>query len=187
MLKYISIGAVTTPSTEQIVYVSHYGYDYTLTGDLAYMWLNGRFGFDTARTPLEEKALNQLRQMGLVSLTENVPEGEYRTLTQIRMVQTATQKPYVGLSTKERTVLRWIRETGLVLSMAELVYLMEHNIDLDPKYLGAEGVQALVERIYTKDTIFDNTLENLMEHAKCRDQIVKIVLKLLRRRRIVLL
>ena len=121
MLKYISIGAVTTPSTEHIVYVSHYGYDYTLTGDLAYMWLNGRFGFDTARTPLEEKALNQLRQMGLVSITENVPEGEYRTLTQIRMVQTATQKPYVGLSGKERTVLRWIRETGLVLSMAELV------------------------------------------------------------------
>lgn len=36
-MKYISIGAVNKPSTEHIVYVSHYGYDYTLTGDLAFV------------------------------------------------------------------------------------------------------------------------------------------------------
>ena len=187
MRKYISIGAVTAPSSEEIVYVSHCGYDYTLTGDLAYMWLSGRYGFDTARNTLEEKALEQLRKMGLVALCENTMEGEYRTLTRISVVPTEGEKPYVGLNSKERTILKWIRETGLVLSMAELVYLTENNIEPEPQYLGQENVQTLVERIYTRDTIFDNTLENLMEHSKCRDQVVKLVLKLLRRRRVVLL
>ena len=57
----------------------------------------------------------------------------------------------------------------------------------EPKYLGQKNVQTLVERIYTKDTIFDNILENQMERAVCRDQIVKVVLKLLKKKRIVLL
>ena len=187
MLKYISIGAVTKPSTEHIVYVSHCGYDYTLTGDLATMWLNGRFGFDAARNKIEENALDQLRKMGLVIITENVLEGEYRALTRIKLVQVASKNPYAGLSEQEKTALKWIRDTGLVLSMAELVYLMEHNIDPEPKYLGQKNVQTLVERIYTKDTIFDNILENQMERAVCRDQIVKVVLKLLKKKRIVLL
>lgn len=187
MLKYISIGAVTKPSTEHIVYVSHCGYDYTLTGDLAAMWLNGRFGFDAARNQLEETALNQLVRMGLVVVTEDVLEGEYRALTKIKLVQSLCKNPYHGLTAPEKTALKWIRETGLVLSMAELVYLMEHNISPDPKYLGQENVQTLVERIYTRDTIFDNILENQMEHAASRDQVVKLVLKLLKKKRIVLL
>ncbi len=187
MLKYISIGAVTKPSTEHIVYVSHCGFDYTLTGDLAYMWLNGRFGFDAARNKMEETTLNQLTKMGLVIITEDVLEGEYRALTRIKLVASASKNPYSGLTAPEKTALKWIRETGLVLSMAELVYLMEHNIAPETKYLGQENIQTLVERIYTKDTIFDNILENQMEHAASRDQVVKLVLKLLKKKRIVLL
>jgi len=125
--------------------------------------------------------------MGLVIITENVLEGEYRALTKIKLVQVGSKNPYAGLSAQEKTALKWIRETGLVLSMAELVYLMEHDIAPEPKYLGQKNVQTLVERIYTKDTIFDNILENQMERAACRDQIVKLVLKLLKKKRIVLL
>jgi hypothetical protein len=71
--------------------------------------------------------------------------------------------------------------------MAELVYLMERDIEPEVKYLGQENVQRLVERIYTKDTIFDNILENQMERAEKRDQVVKLVLSLLKKKRIVLL
>ena len=71
--------------------------------------------------------------------------------------------------------------------MAELVYLMERDIEPDARYLGQENVQQLVERIYTKDTIFDNILENQMERAEKRDQVVKLVLSLLKKKRIVLL
>ncbi|MBQ5867615.1 MAG: hypothetical protein IIW56_13210, partial [Oscillospiraceae bacterium] len=87
----------------------------------------------------------------------------------------------------EKTALKWIRETGLVLSMAELVFLMERNIPPEDKYLGQEHVQALVQRIYTRDTIADNILENQMERAEKRDYVVKLVLRLLKKKRIVLL
>ena len=44
-MKYISIGVVMAPSTEHILKVSHYGTEFTLTGDLAGLWLDGRYGF----------------------------------------------------------------------------------------------------------------------------------------------
>lgn len=186
-MKYISIGSVNRPSTEHIVYVSHCGYDYTLTADLAAVWLDGRFGFDQVRNQLQTKALMQLERMGLVVITEDVLEGEYRALTKVRLVPAKSKNPYLGLSRNEKTALKWITETGLVLSMAELVYLMERDIEPEVKYLGQENVQRLVERIYTKDTIFDNILENQMERAEKRDQVVKLVLSLLKKKRIVLL
>lgn len=95
-MKYISIGAVNKPSTEHIVYVSHYGYDYTLTGDLAFVWLNGRFCFGETSDPFRENALRQLDRMGLVILAENVPEGEYRALTRVKLVPAKTKRPYYG-------------------------------------------------------------------------------------------
>lgn len=186
-MKYISIGTVNKPSTEHIVYVSHYGYDYTLTGDLASVWLDGRFGFDETSDAFRDKALHQLEHMGLVVLTENVPEGEYRALTRVKLVPVKARRPYHGLPDAEKNALIWISESGLILSMAELVYLMEHEIRPEMQYMGRENVQRLVERIYTKDTIFDNILENQMEHAASRDAAVRIVLKLLKKKRIVLL
>ena len=50
-MKYISLGAVMEPSTEHIVKVSHCGIDYTLTQELASLWLDGRFGFAEAESP----------------------------------------------------------------------------------------------------------------------------------------
>ena len=80
-----------------------------------------------------------------------------------------------------------LREAGLVLSMAELVYLIDRKVPLNPKYLGSDNTQNLVERIYTRDTIFDNILENQMERAAMREKTVNAVLALLRKKRIVLL
>ena len=107
-MKYISIGAVTKPSTEHIVYVSHCGYDYTLTGEQAALWLDGRYGFDAARNQLQLQTLHQLERMGLVVATEDVLEGEYRALTRVRLVPAKAKKAYSGLSRDEKTALKWI-------------------------------------------------------------------------------
>ena len=40
--------------------------------------------------------------------------------------------------------------------------------------------------IYTRTSILDNTLENQMEHARCRDSVVEAVLYLLKKNRLVL-
>ena len=71
--------------------------------------------------------------------------------------------------------------------MAELVFLMDRQVKPELSLLGQENKQALIERIYTSETIFDNVLENQMEHAPGRDRIVRAVLSLLKKKHIVLL
>lgn len=186
-MKYISIGAIVTEGTEYRVTVCRGGHKFTLTGDQASVWLNGRKGFANAELPAEQKSLEQLLRMGLVIKSDDYPIAEYRTLTQCTIVPADRKYPFWGISGLERTILQWLREAGLVLSMAELVYLIDRNVPMHPSFLGSNNAQKLVERIYTKDTIFDNILENQMERAPARDQTVQAVLKLLRKKRIVLL
>ena len=186
-MKYISIGAVMTEGTEHNLVVCRGRNKFTLTGELAAAWLGGRLGFAVVNKPTEEQAVQQLIRMGLAVNSRNNSIAEYRTLTQFTIVPADRKYPYFGVHGMERTVLQWLREAGLVLSMAELVYLIDRSVPLEPKYLGSDNTQALVERIYTKDTIFDNILENQMERAAMREATVAAVLALLRKKRIVLL
>ena len=89
-MKYISIGAVINPANESIVEVSHGGNTFKLTGELAYIWLSGRFQFSHASTILEQKALQQLLQMGLAKPCDGTEAGEYRALTQCTIVAAKT-------------------------------------------------------------------------------------------------
>ena len=186
-MKYISIGAVVTEGTEYNVTVCRGNNKFTLTGEQAAVWLNGRKGFANAEKPSEQKILEHLMRMGLALKSDDFSIAEYRTLTQCTIVPADRKYPYWGISGLERTVLQWLREAGLVLSMAELVYLIDRKVPIHPGFLGSNNAQRLVERIYTKDTIFDNILENQMERSKARDQTVKAILNLLRKKRIVLL
>ena len=186
-MNYISIGAVMTEGTEHILTVCRGNNKFTLTGDLANVWLAGRLGFAEVEKPTEQQAAQQLIKMGLAVISRGYPMAEYRTLTQCTIAPAERKYPFLGLSGMEKTVLQWLREAGLVLSMAELVYLIERDIEPEIKYLGQDNVQRLVERIYTKDTIFDNILENQMERAEKRDHVVRLVLSLLKKKRIVLL
>lgn len=186
-MKYISIGAVMTEGTEHILTVCRGGASFRLEGELASIWLSGRFGFSEAKKPTELQTLEQLVRMGLAVKCEGEFAAEYRTLTQCTIVPADRKFPYWGVSGVEHNILQWLREAGLVLSMAELTYLIDRDVPLQPELLGSENAQNLVERIYTKDTIFDNIMETQMERAGARDQTVKAVLSLLQKKRIVLL
>ena len=68
-----------------------------------------------------------------------------------------------------------------------IVQREDRNVELEPGLLGENNTQSLVERIYTRDTIFDNVLENQMEHVPTRAGTVKAVLALLKKKQILLL
>lgn len=186
-MKYISIGAVLKEGTEHILDVVHGGAQFRLTGEKACLWLNGRLGFNEVFNPMHLTMLEQLYKMGLVIKCDGSRAEEYRALTKCTIVHAECDHPYWFLKNTEKTVLQWLRNAGLVLSMAELVYLMDRNVPLEEKLLGSGNAQALVERIYTKDTVFNNILENQMERAEARDKVVNAILSLLRKKRIVLL
>lgn len=186
-MKYISIGAVLNEGTEHILDVTHGGDKFRLTGEKARLWLNGRLGFAEVFSPLHLNLLDQLSKMGLVIKCDGSSAEEFRALTKCTIVPAEREYPYWFLRPLEKTVLQWLRNAGLVLSMAELVYLIDRNVPMEEKYIGSDNAQVLVERIYTKDTVFNNILENQMERSPAKDRTVKAVLELLRRKRIVLL
>lgn len=186
-MKYISIGAVMTEGTEHILDITHGGNSFRLTGEKATVWLNGRYRFATVATTTQAQFLQQLIKMGLAIACDGSGAEEYRALTMCTIVPAEHKHPYWFLKPVEQTVLKWLRNAGLVLSMAELVYLIDRDIPLEDRFLGKENAQTLVEQIYTKDTVFNNILENQMERAGARDAVVCAVLELLRKKRIVLL
>ena len=183
-MKYISIGAVMTEGTEHILDVCRGSRSYHLTGELASVWLNGRFGFAAVKKPTEEQALLLLLRMGLAIQTDGSGFEEYRALTQCTLVPADRKHPYWGLTGMERAVLQWLREAGLVLSMAELTYLIDQKVPLQADLLGNANTQNLVEQIYTRDTIDDGILEGQMERSNAREPVTKAVLRLLRKKRL---
>lgn len=186
-MKYISIGAVVVEGTEYILGVFRCGNRFQLTGELAALWLKGRWDFARAETPNELKALAQLVKMGLVVRTDGSDVEDYRALTCCMLVPAERKWPYWGLRRQERIVLRWLREGGLMLSMAELTFIMDRGIELREELLGTKNTQALVETIYTREIIYDNILEQHVEKASRREDTVRIVRSLLKKKRIVLL
>ena len=186
-MKYISIGAVLNEGTEHILDVTHGGAQFRLTGEKARLWLNGRLGFAEAFNPMHLNLLEQLFKMGLVIKCDGARAEEYRALCKCTIVPAELNHPYWFLRPDEKAVLQWIRNAGLVLSMAELVYLIDRNVQMEDRLLGSGNAQALVERIYTKDTVYNNILENQMERADSKNRVEKAVLGLLRKKRLVLL
>ena len=186
-MKYISKGYVVEGSTEHIMRVSHFGREFQLTGVKAALWLNGHGRFDAIdeTNNIHRRELEHLRRMGLIEPVEADAAGEYRALTRCIIVPTVKER--VFLSRDEKFMLAWLRGAGLHLTMAELVFLCEHGVEPSPELLGEGNAQALTERIYTPETIQDNALEKLMERAGGRDEAVKVVMSLLRKKLAVLL
>lgn len=183
---YISKGIVCKGSTEELLKITHRGQIFQLTGALAYIWLNGRFGFSLCKDTREEHALRHLVRMGLAE-SEDSDTGlnRYRILT--RCILCPAKKKGFSLidSAPERETMTWLTKAGIRLSTAELVYLIEHQIHPAEYLLYDDNRQALVECIYTAENIADNILETLMERAQNRDFVVKTLLELLRKKRLV--
>lgn len=118
-MKYISIGAVLNEGTEHILDVTHGGAQFRLTGEKARLWLNGRLGFAEAFNPMHLNLLEQLFKMGLVIQCDGSRAEEYRALCKCTIVPAERKHLYWFLRTDEKLALQWIRNAGLVLSMAD--------------------------------------------------------------------
>lgn len=184
-MNYISKGMVLRASTEDLLFVTHCGAEFQLTGLQASLWLNGRFEVAEANE-IHDAALQKLHSLGLIELIDDTIEGIYRALTRCILVPAQHSSLY-PLTKKEKTMLRWLTEAGIHLTMSELVYLNEHNILPSDTLLGALHRQDLTELIYTQDTIYDNILDMKMASSTVRDETVTTALSLLRKKRLLLL
>lgn len=183
---YISKGIVQKGSYEHRLRIIKGGQTYTLTGKEASIWLNARYSIAEVHTLSDEKIVGQLEMIGLVAVQEeNTALSRYRILTQC--VCCPEKGSYARLKGKKKLILDWMMKAGLRLSTAEIIYLMENNIEPCAEMLYVENRQALVETIYCVNNIQDNLLECQMEQASCRDEIVAAILNLLKRKKILIL
>ena len=182
---YLSKGIVCKGSTEQRLTIAHRGQEFLLVGMEAIIWQNGQFSFGETT---EGWALEHMQRMGLVEFdTEDSPVSRYRILAKCICCPGKAKGLQLPLRVAEQGIYTWLSKAGIRLTPAELVYLTEHRISPSENLLYEGNRQALVETIYTADTIQDNILENLMEHAVSRDTVVALLMQLLKKKRLILL
>lgn len=185
---YLSKGVVQPESDTGSLLLERGGKRFRLQGMEAAVWLKGRFGFAATESGAEERAVLHLAGKGLAETEEKTdPVSKYRILT--RCICCPAKREGHGssrLDRQERQVYTWMQKAGIRLSVAELVFLMEHRVTAENGMLGIKNRQKLVEAIYTKDSIQDNLLEHQMEKAGCRDEVVGILMKLLEKKKILI-
>lgn len=182
---YISKGT-SKSSLRNPLKVTRCGKTVQISGLQAELWRKGRYEFASAQTKAEELALTSLSRAGLAEIQqENTATFRYYALTSC--VLSPTWRLSFGLTDGESELLCWLKKAGLRMTVAELVYLRSRDIHPTRKLLRARNRQALVEKIYNPHNIADNLLEQQMESAGCRDEVVADLLSLLRKKRLVLL
>lgn len=185
---YLSKGIVCPESVAGNLFLERGGQKFQLQGKEAAVWLKSRFGFDITESEEEEQAVLCLTDQGLAEVEVKTDlVYKYRILTRCVVCPVKQNRHMSGrLSGLEWQLDTWMRKAGLHLSVAELVFLVEHQVSADRELLYEKNRQKLVEAIYTKETIQDNLLERQMEQAECRDEVVEVLMQLLKKKKILI-
>lgn len=185
---YLSKGIVCPESIAGNLFLERGNQKFQLQGGEAAVWLKGRFGFHMTESEAEEQAVRCLTGKGLAEM--EVKSGsvhQYRILTRCICCPVKQDRHMSSrLSGLERQLDTWMRKAGIRLSVAELIFLQEHQITADSGMFGVRNRQKLIEAIYTKETVQDNLLEHQMERAECRDEVVEALMQLLKKEKILI-
>lgn len=185
---YLSKGIAQKDPTEKRISIFRYSQVSNLTGLEAALWSNGRYSFAVTQLPLVERELIRLEKMGLVETeVKDSYAARYRILTRCICCPVKASGISFSVSGEEKILLTWLKCAGIRLTVAELIYLREHQVEPRPELLYEDNRQALVETIYTRETIADNLLEYKMEVVACRDKVVSSLLRLLKKKKILML
>lgn len=168
--------------------VSYAGKIVKLNREQKILWENGRYGFAETADPEEKTTVATLIRLGLAECeVKSDAVSQYRLLTRCFICPAKKDYNLHRLRDDEREIYTWLSLAGIRLTVAELIYLTEHGIKPTEDLLYAKNRQALVERIYTRETIADRILECQMEDARCRDSIVNCLANMLRKNYLIVL
>ena len=186
---YLSKGVVQPKSSIENLWLEHGGKQFQLQDVESAVWLRGRFGFMVTDSKAEEQVVMRLTDKGLTEMEADADSiSKYRILTRC-VCCPARQRGRISsrLNERERQIYTWLQKAGIRLSVAELVFLQEHQITADSGMFGVRNRQKLIETIYTKDNIQDNLLEHQMEKAECRDEVVETLMQLLKKKKVLIM
>ena len=180
---YLSKGAACKDPVTKRPSVCYAGKVFPLNPAEKRIWDNGRYSFIEPKEQEDIDAVLRLEELGIAEVEqENTADSRYHLLTRCFFCPAKKVGNHHRMSSDENRLYTWLRYAGLRLTVAELIYLADHRVEPTEDLLHEKNRQALVERIYTVDTIADRILENQMESARCRDQITENLMGLLRKR-----
>ncbi len=185
---YLSKGVAGGSQAKDTVQVIRGGESFFLSGKEAEVWQAGRFQIASAASAGEKRAVQYLVKRGLAeSEKRDGHEGKYWILTRCVCCAAEGTEDCFSLTTEEKEILFWLKCAGIRLTVAELVFLSAHQVKPEPKLLGEENSQALVDVIYTPETIGGQILEEQMASADSKERIVDSLLALLQKKMILIL
>ncbi len=152
------------------------------------LWEKGRYGITELTAPEEKTEVAKLIRLGLAECeVKNNASSRYWLWTRCFVCPAKKSYNFHRLQSDEQNIYTWLCCAGIRLTVAELIYLVEHEIKPTEDLLYAKNRQTLIERIYTAKTIADRVLEFQMEDATCRDDVIELLENMLRKKYIVIL
>lgn len=161
-----------------------------VTGTELRYWKMGHAGFAVTESPEEEQIIMEMERSGLV---ETADPDDYGACTELllRCIPLPNKKasPAHVISFAEVIVYHWIVKAGVHLTIAEIAYLLMHNIPPTPDVLGDKNIQKLVSLLYLYCDPIEKkrSIESVVAGSKACDETQKIIFSLLQQNFIYLL
>lgn len=185
---YLSKGVAGGGQGKDKIQVIRGGESFFLSGKETEVWRAGRFQIASATNAGEELVVQYLMTKGLAESEKRADsEARYWILTRCVCCAAEGSEDCPDLTAEEKEILLWLKHAGIRLTVAELIFLFEHQIRPESGLLGEENTQALVDTIYTPETIEGRILEEQMLTAHSRERVVEALLALLKKKKILML
>ncbi len=185
---YISKGMELKGSTDTLVKIHSFRGRYELNGKEAMLWKRGSQGFAVVYTIEEEQTLFELEKEGLVEVAES-QDMRTRYFLLMRCILYIPKKRRMGLpmNAYDKRIFYWLKKAGYRLNIGELIYLTEYKVQPNKLLLGKEQGGRLYQTIHIKRLEFGRDFELRTSIARCREEVVESVMRLVQRRKIYLI
>ena len=185
---YISKGVEVKNLFRKGVIVLYCGGRYAMNDKMALLWRRGKGRFAHVYSLEEKELLEELKNKGLVECSVHTSKyGRFYLLTNCLIGVSNNRNAFFELNRMDRRILLWMRRSAFRLNISELIYLTEMKIVPTKSLLGENNRIELMCRIHNGTMNSGKYLEQKALIARCRDEVVESVARLIRKGKLYLI
>lgn len=187
-MMYISKGVIIKKLPHKQLLIYHYRDKHKLNEKQAALWNNGTSCFNQTTSKEEERTLTELVAIGIVEITYEVSlRGQFLLLRKCFIGVLPKSRWCTRLTKQEKRIMKWLNNAGFRLGIAELIFLIENNIEPKEDLFGWENAGKLRLLINGSLITVGDTLGTKAFIAYCRDEVIACVFSLVRKKKICLI
>ena len=188
MVMYISKGVLLKKLPHKQLLIYHYRDKHRLNEKQSILWLNGTRNFCQTTTLEEERTVYELVAFGIAEISQETNSwGKYYLLRKCLIGVLPKRRRFMGLTKQEKKIMKWLDNAGFRLGIAELIFLVEQNIEPTEELFGWENAGKLRLLLNGSLITIGDTMGTKALIAYCRDDVIACVISLVRKKRICLI